>query len=442
MKMQDEYLVKQVKKPHQIITGVPGSKSITNRALLIAAMAEGTSVLKGVLFSDDSRYFIQALIDMEFPVSVDEAACQVTVTGFGGKIPYLMNHPGEELSVYVGSAGTAARFLTAFFGLSEGQFYLNSSEQMKKRPMQELVESLESLGAEFTFEESDGHFPFHVHADGCRKEETVIDVDKSSQFLSALLITSVLLDHDFTIRVKGTHGMAYVEMTIAMMEQFGVKVEKQKDHAYRIRKEASYTAREYQIEPDLSAACYFYAMSPLLLVPAKVLHVKKECLQGDIAFLSVLSDMGCRIREDADGICVFPPQKALSGGSWDLSGFSDQALTLAALAPFADSPVTINGIGHIRMQECDRIHAIAENLSAMGIRCEEQADSVTIYPGIPKAARIKTYDDHRVAMAFAIDGLVTEGIRIENPSCCKKTFENYFEVLEEQVYEKKTEKNA
>lgn len=435
MKMQEEYLVKRVEKPHQIITEVPGSKSITNRALLIAAMAEGTSVLKGVLFSDDSRYFIKALIDMEFPVTVDEEKCQVTITGYGGKIPYLKNHPGKELPVYVGSAGTAARFLTAFFGLSEGAFYLDSSEQMKKRPMQELVESLESLGAHFTFEEEEAHFPFHIQSGGCRKEETVIDVDKSSQFLSALLIAAVFLDHDFTIHVKGTHGMAYVDMTIFMMEQFGVTVERLEDHGYRIRKESAYTAREYQIEPDLSAACYFYAMSPLLFVPAKVLHVRKECLQGDIAFLSVLSDMGCEIKEEPDGIVVLPQRGTLSGGTWDLSGFSDQALTLAALAPFAASPVTITGIGHIRMQECDRIHAICENLSAMGIRCVEKTDAVTIYPGTPQAANIKTFDDHRVAMSFAIDGLVTDGIRIENPSCCKKTFENYFEVLETQVYD-------
>jgi 3-phosphoshikimate 1-carboxyvinyltransferase len=158
-------------------------------------------------------------------------------------------------------------------------------------------------------------------------------------------------------------------------------------------------------------------------------------MQGDVQFLDVLRDMGCSLTDEPDGVLVLPPADGvIKGGTWNLSGFSDQALTLAAIAPFADSPVTIANVGHIRMQECDRIHAIQKNLSAMGISCTEQDGTITIEPGTPHGASIETYDDHRVAMAFSIPGLVTEGIEIQNPSCCRKTFERYFEVLEAALY--------
>jgi 3-phosphoshikimate 1-carboxyvinyltransferase len=266
------------------------------------------------------------------------------------------------------------------------------------------------------------------------KQEVTIDVEKSSQFLSALLICAVLFTEDFVIHVEGKHGMAYVEMTVAMMEQFGVKVERPAPDTFRIPGNSAYCARTYRIEPDVSAAAYFYAMSPLLGVPAKVAHVHWDSLQGDMQFLHVLEQMGCVCCEEEDGIRLLPPQDGLSGGCFDLSAFSDQALTLAALACFAKEPVTITGIAHIRYQECDRIHAIETNLSAMGIRCEETGEgSLTIHPGKPHGCRIATFEDHRVAMAFSLPGLVTEGIVIENPGCCRKTFEDYFEVLEERV---------
>lgn len=446
-----EYKVKKVLHPHGIQTKVPGSKSITNRALLIAALAEGTSTLHGVLFSDDSRHFLKALQDLGFRVDMDEKNCNVTIEGLGGRIPRA------EASVQVGSAGTAARFLTAYLGLAEGTYYMDSSEQMKKRPMKELLVALEELGAEFSFPDTEYHFPYTVRGrKGKRGRKTVnevtIDIDKSSQFLSALLIVSVLFEQDFTIHVAGDHGMAYVEMTVRMMEQFGLTIEKSQDgRTYRIPADASYRAGEYQIEPDLSAACYFYAAGAILRVPVKVEQVHSGCLQGDIQFLSVLTDMGCTMQEEPDGIRLIPANVSanmevnqkentvndLMGGKWDLSTFSDQALTLSAIAPFAASPVTIENIGHIRLQECDRIHAILMNLNRMGAVCREEGDSITIEPVSKEqlhGARIETFEDHRVAMAFTIPGLILGDQRIENPSCCRKTFEDFFEVLEESVY--------
>ena len=427
MSNNDNYQVKKVTNPHDILAEVPGSKSITNRALLIAALAEGTSVLHGVLFSDDSRHFMQALYDLGFPIYIDEEAKTVTIEGFGGEIP------NKEAEVYVGSAGTAARFLTAFLGLSKGRYRLTASEQMKKRPMKELLVALEEMGSEITYEEEEYCFPFTIGNFECKKNKITIDVEKSSQFLSALLISIVLLPQNFMVKVMGNHGMAYVNMTMRMMQQFGVGIERTLTGAYRRRRTNSYEACDYTIEPDVSAACYFYALAPLLRVNVKVRNVHMDCLQGDIKFLKVLVRMGCKIENEEDGVLLYPPKDKFLGGSFDLSSFSDQALTLAAIAPFAKSKVCIMNIGHIRYQECDRIQAIVNNLTKMGIAAIEQGNNVFILPGQPSACQVETYDDHRVAMAFSLIGTMIDGIEIENPSCTRKTFENYFDVLEKSI---------
>ena len=432
---ESEYCVQKVQHPHPIKVSVPGSKSITNRALLIAALADGTSTLHGVLFSDDSRRFLQALVDLGFAVEVDEEKREVTITGIGGEVPK------KQASVYVGSAGTAARFLTAFLALADGSYRMDSSEQMKKRPMQELMEALEALGASFSYAQEPYHFPFTVKGAGktrCKcPDEVTIDVDKSSQFLSALLMVSVLFDHRFTIHVTGSHGMSYVHMTVAIMKQFGMDVQVLDDErTFVILPESHYRARDYQIEPDLSAACYFYGAGAILGVSAKVMHVHRDSLQGDIQFLQVLCDMGCSMVEEPDGICLRPSADGtLRGGEWDLSAFADQALTLAAIAPMAKTPVTIEKVGHIRYQECDRIAAILENLHTLGVRAEEKDGTIVIWPFDEKedmeVRRIHTFEDHRVAMAFALPGLRLGNVIIENPSCCRKTFEDYFETMEE-----------
>lgn len=417
---------------------VPGSKSITNRSLLLAMLADGESTLRGVLFSDDSRHFLQCVQNLGFETTVDEDTCVVTVKGLGGEIPC------PKASLNVGSAGTAARFLTAVLGVSEGIFHMDASEQMRRRPMAPLLSSLVELGCEVACEGADGHFPFTLTAHGFRQDHISIDIGHSSQFLSALLIASTLSSEDFTIQVEGTHGMAYIEMTQKMMEQFGVCVEHPAPDQFGICAGQQYTALDYQIEPDVSAACYFYAMVPLLGIPVCVEHVHFESLQGDVEFLRILEKMGCTAQDMEKGVLLLPPAcqadagaqaAAFHGITVDMSSCSDQAITLAAIAPFADSPTCIRGIGHIRFQESDRIHAICTELTRMGIRCEEAQDSITIYPGMPKPCTVETYDDHRMAMGFALTGLRAEGIVIDDPGCCRKTFENYFEVLEQVITE-------
>ncbi len=215
-----------------------------------------------------------------------------------------------------------------------------------------------------------------------------------------------------------------------MMEQFGVKVDFDGVN-YTIQGGAAYRSGCCQIEPDVSAACYFYAAAALTGGKTVVRHVTRECMQGDLKFLDVLVQMGCTVRDTPDGIEVQGAAGGrMKGVTVDMKDFSDQAMTLAALAPFADGDVRIRNIGHIRLQESDRIHAIATELARLGISCEEEADAVTVHPGTPVPAEVQTYDDHRIAMAFALVGLRTEGIRIADPMCCRKTFENYFEVLE------------
>ncbi len=411
-----------------ISVSVPGSKSITNRALLLAMLAEGRSTLEGALFSDDSRHFLSCLDALGFETFSDEENCRMEVLGLDGRIPL------NEASLYVGSAGTAARFLTACLGVQNGTFHMDASGQMRKRPMAPLLASLQELGCGITYEGKEGCFPFTLNGHGFGKNKISIDIDSSSQFLSALLIAAGMAPSDFAIHVQGSHGMAYIEMTRKMMRQFGVSSTKMPDGSFVVPAGQHYRALSYRVEPDVSAACYFYAMAALLGISVTVKGVQEDSLQGDVLFLRVLEKMGCFVSSNKDGLCLCGPKnQSLKGITVDMSACSDQAITLCAIAPFADGPTTITGIGHIRHQESDRIGAMVKNLGAMGISCKEHNDGLTIYPGAPKPAHIETFDDHRLAMGFSLTGLRAPGIVINNPACCRKTFENYFEVLEEAI---------
>ena len=414
------------KRQSPLVVSVPGSKSLTNRALLLATLTDGTSTLRGVLFSDDSRHFLKCVQDLGFETVVDETTKVVKVTGLGGAVPKA------EANQYVGSAGTAARFLAAYLGVSNGTYHMDASEQMRKRPMAPLLASLKELGCEIEFEGMEGYFPFTIKSHGFGTNTISVDIEHSSQFLSALLIASCLSPEDMHIQVEGSHGMAYIEITRKMMEQFGVKATvSEEGKVYIIPASQHYNALDYQIEPDASGAAYFYALGMVLGVPVKVQHITFDSMQGDVHFLKILEKMGAVLKEEADGILLLPPADGkYHGVDVDMSACSDQAITLAAIAPFADAPTTIRGIGHIRYQECNRMSAIVTELGKMGIRCEETDTTITIYPGTPQPSLVDTYDDHRMAMGFSLIGLRADGIEIDNPGCCRKTFENYFECLE------------
>lgn len=448
----DTYQVRLLGEHPCISVTVPGSKSITNRALLMAAMAEGETVLTGILFSDDSRVFLRALQEMGFSVDIDEQEKRVSVKGMGGRIPKA------SAEIYVGSAGTAARFLTAFVAMSDGCYRLNASSQMKRRPMKELLDALRELGAGIRCLEEEDTFPLEITGIGSGDsgiwEEAVsisLNIDRSSQFLSALLMTVPLRFRQLYIRLTGSRSArSYVEMTEQMMKQFGHPgVERIDENCYGVmgaecrsqsggRLESAgqgktvYQARQYQVEPDVSAACYFYGMAAITGGKAHVHHVCRDSLQGDMKFLEVLEQMGCTLEWREGQLYLQGPEPGgLSGVDVDMSDFSDQALTLAAIAPYASGPVRVHNVGHIRGQECDRIYAIEKNLARMGVRCDVAEDGFTVYPSPPHPATVETFHDHRVAMAFTLTGLRAEGIVIEEPSCCGKTFETYFKVLDQ-----------
>ncbi len=383
----------------RVVAEVPGSKSITARALLLAAVADGVSVLENVQFSDDCTVFLGCIKNLG--ISAERSGNTLTVRGCGGSLPV------KKAAVNVGSAGTAARFITALLAFSEGEFYLDSSPQMKKRPIAPLLTALEAAGARFVFHETPYRFPFTVIGTDSPAGRIAVDISKSSQYLSALLIASACADKPVEIVPVGGHGMDYVKMTLAMMRSFGLDVAAGAD-GYTVS--GGYTGTRYAIEPDISAACYFYAMNRILGTEVTVKGADGASLQGDSAFIRLIKDF--------------------DGGRADMSACSDQALTLAAVAPYLSSPVEICGIAHVRGQECDRISAIVKNLTALGVRTEERADGVKIYPSQPKGAALETFGDHRVAMSFALTGLRADGVIIKNAEVCSKTFADYFTVFD------------
>lgn len=428
--MKENYKVHMVSAPIDWTVTVPGSKSMTNRALLMGSLADGKTTLSGVLFSDDSRHFLAALQALGFDVEIQEAQKQVTITGLNGKVPFT------EGKIDVGSAGTAARFLTALLGVAEGTFTIQASEQMKKRPMKPLFDVLVAIGAKISYLEKEGHLPIQITGIGGTKAMdevccVALDISESTQFLSALLLISPMIKQGLSIAITSARkDGSYIQITRKMMENFGVEVMFDGEN-YNIRKDSSYKAGAYQIEPDISAACYFYAAAALTGGKALVKNVTWDCMQGDLQFLNVLAQMGCTITETAQGIVVCGAEGGrLKGITVDMKEFSDQTMTLAAIAPFAEEDVRIENVGHIRLQESDRIHAIATELSRLGVTCKEEKDALTIQPKMPNAGIVQTYDDHRMAMAFALIGLRVQGIEIANPMCCRKTFEEYFDVLE------------
>ncbi len=422
---QDFYEGKPILKSAKANVQVPGSKSVTNRALLLAALADGWSRLDGALVSDDASHFLSCLKELGFEIRTENDQRTVLINGMGGKIPK------KSGTIYVGSAGTAARFLTAMLGFSDGTYEIDASAQMRKRPMKPLFEALRLMGAEIVCLENEDCLPVRIHGNGAAVQDRVIglDISESTQFLSALLMTAPMLPGALTIRITSqkTDG-AYVRITRSMMREFGVDVLKN-GNEYIIPADSAYQSRPYAIEPDVSGACYFYAAAALCGLEVTVAGGHRDLSQGDLKFLDVLCDMGCTMKDTPEGICLKGPEK-LGGISVNMNDFSDQALTLAAIAPFADGPVEISGIAHIRGQECDRINAIAGNLNRAGIHCEEREDGVTIWPGVPKPCEIETFSDHRVAMSFALMGLRAEGIRILDPGCCAKTFPAFFQVLD------------
>ncbi|MDE6977006.1 MAG: 3-phosphoshikimate 1-carboxyvinyltransferase [Lachnospiraceae bacterium] len=424
---QELYVVPKIEKPEEIRVQVPGSKSITNRALLLAAASSRRCTLHGVLFSEDSRAFLCALESLGFSVRADEETKDVTIQGMGGKIP------NQNAYIHVRSAGTAARFLTVFLAFAGGDYEMDASDQMCRRPMEPVLSLLKEAGVRFEFRGEEGHFPFRMRSEGIAVKEVRIDTGVSSQFASALLMAGAVLEDGLRVILSGTRKEgAYIKMTLAMMKQFGISVEWEENGAL-VRRNPDFGLEEYQIEPDVSAACYFYAMAPLLRTNVMVENVHGNSIQGDLRFVEAMERLGCRLT-DTDGGIWLEGRGLLEypGLTISMKEFSDQTMTMAALAPFAGTPTRILNVGHIRYQESDRISAIVSELTRMGIACRElpEEEGILIEPGEVKEAVVETYEDHRMAMAFTLAGLRTGRITVRNPGCCRKTFENYFDLID------------
>lgn len=432
----DEYRVRcifdKIDRNKTIRVKVPGSKSITNRALLIAALAEGETILKGALFSNDAKNMLACLGILGIKMEIDEENETITIQGCGGRLPV------REASVNVGSAGTAARFLTALLAFSAGVYHLDASEQMKKRPMKPLLDALIKLGALISYDEAEGHFPFTIDSRAVRGGEISLDTGISSQFLSAVVMTGFLLSNGLKVNIAGgRESLPYVDMTARVMESFSMKPQVVSENgvvSYILKEGDTYKGREYEIEPDVSAACYFYAAAEILGCRAQVKNVHLDSIQGDIEFVKLLTKMGARLDDEPDGILLYGANEgSYDGIEANLNSFSDQSLTLAAVSAFAKSPTKITGIAHIRMQESDRLLAIKNELEKLGIRAVMGDGEISIFPKAmdENEVYIETYDDHRVAMAFALVGLRRAGVIIKNPDCSSKTFKDYFKVLDE-----------
>jgi 3-phosphoshikimate 1-carboxyvinyltransferase len=416
-------------RPARGVVSVPGSKSINNRALLLAALADGTSTLTGALDSDDTRIFASCLASLGFAVSHDRAGQTFTVEGCGGVLPEV---PGGRADLFVGNAGTAARFLLALCGLGRAPVRFDGVPAMRKRPMGDLLELLAGQGARIEAEGAPGHFPLTLTGNGLPGGALSLDPSRSSQQVSAALMVAPFAGADTILTLTGEIvSEPYIAMTIAMMADWGVAVERPEPAALIVRAGQRYRAKAaYAVEPDASSASYFFAAAAVTGGEVTVRGLSRAALQGDALFVDALAAMGASVRESAEGLSVRGPEK-LGGVEIDMNAISDTAPTLAAIAPFASGPVLITGVEHMRWKETDRVAAMAAELRKFGADVEERRDGLLIGPSKLRKAQVATYDDHRMAMALAVTGLAGPGVAIEDPACTSKTFPTFFSVLED-----------
>ncbi|MFH8726831.1 3-phosphoshikimate 1-carboxyvinyltransferase [Streptomyces termitum] len=406
------------------VIDIPGSKSVTARALFLAAAAEGTTTLLRPLVSDDTEGFAAGLEALGYTVRREPGAWHIEGRPAG---------PGvTEADVYCRDGATTARFLPALAAAGHGTFRFDASEQMRRRPLGPLTTALRTLGVDLRHGGAEGHHPLAVHADGVKGGALTLDAGQSSQYLTALLLLGPLTAEGLDITVTDLVSEPYVEITLAMMRDFGAEVVREDDgrgRTYRVAP-TGYRARTYAIEPDASTASYFFAAAALrpggaVTVPG----LGTGALQGDLAFVDVLRRMGAEVETTAEATTV-RSTGTLRGLTVNMRDISDTMPTLAALAPFADGPVRIEDVANTRVKECDRLDACADNLRRLGVTVETGPDWIEIHPGTPAGpVEVTTHRDHRIVMSFAVTALRTPGITFDDPGCVKKTFPDFHRVF-------------
>ncbi len=411
--------------PIDAVVDVPGSKSITNRALLVAALANGQSELSGALFSDDTLYMAEALRALGIDLEVDQPSARFLVQGGGGTCP------ASHADLFVGNSGTTMRFLTAALPLGHGEYRIDGVPRMRQRPIAPLLQALNELGADVESETGSECPPVLVRANGLPGGTTEMAGDQSSQYFTGLLLAAPAARGGVTVRVKGDLvSKPYITITAEVMRAFGVDVsiDTVSWREFSVAAGQQYVGRAYRIEPDASNASYFFAAAAVTGGRVRVQHLGETSIQGDLRFVDVLAQMGASVTKTRDWVEVEgPPQGALRGIDVDMNAISDTAQTLAAIAPFAADPVAIRGVEHMRMKETDRVAAVANELRGLGQGVEERPDGLTIFPAPITPASIATYDDHRMAMSFTVTGLRAPGVTILDPGCVSKTFPDFFE---------------
>ncbi|MGY5008447.1 3-phosphoshikimate 1-carboxyvinyltransferase [Streptomyces sp. 900105755] len=402
------------------LVAIPGSKSVTARALFLAAAADGVTTLVRPLRSDDTEGFAEGLARLGYRVGRTPDTWQVDGRPQGPALP--------EAEVYCRDGATTARFLPTLAAAGHGSYRFDASEQMRRRPLAPLTRALRDLGVDLRHEAAEGHHPLRIEAAGVEGGEVTLDAGQSSQYLTALLLLGPLTRKGLRIRVTDLVSAPYVEITIAMMRSFGVEVAREGE--VFVVPPGGYRATTYAIEPDASTASYFFAAAAVTGREVTVPGLGRGALQGDLGFVDVLRRMGADV-EIAEDRTTVRGTGTLRGLTVAMRDISDTMPTLAAIAPFASGPVRIEDVANTRVKECDRLDACAENLRRLGIEAATGDDWIEIRPGTPAPAEIKTFGDHRVVMSFAVTGLRTPGISFDDPGCVKKTFPGFHEAFGE-----------
>lgn len=400
---------------------VPGSKSLSNRVLPVAAFADGESVLHNVLDADDTRVMADCLERLGF--SPRRSGSTVTLRGLGGTVPV------KEASLDVGLSGTTIRFLLPLLASAHGTYRLHGTERMHERPVQDQLDALNSLGADAVSDRGTGCPPVTLRASGLAAGEVTVRGDQSSQYLSGMLLAAPLARGPVTIRVSGElQSKPFVDLTTDVMEAFGVQTERQGYDWFRVTPQ-KYRAAEYSVEGDATAAGYWWVAAAITGSTVTVGNIGTSTRQGDKRLADVLGIMGCTVTWTETSCTVTGPER-LQGGSFDLNDMPDQALALAVCGLFTDGPLELTNIPNLRIKETDRLHALATELGRLGATVDERPDGITVSgPGHGRPADIETYGDHRMAMAFAVAGLMRPGITILDPACVNKTYPEFFSDL-------------
>lgn len=401
---------------------VPGSKSLSNRALLLAALAEGTTTLTNLLDSDDIRHMLKALTQLGVSYELSECKTACTVQGLGG----AFNH-AEQLELFLGNAGTAMRPLCAALAASSVNVTLTGEPRMEERPIGDLVDALLEAGADIKYLKNDGYPPLHIAGKTLQGGKLSVDGSVSSQFLTALLMSAPLFSEDTVISIKGELvSKPYIDITLDTMAKFGVQVENDNYQHFTIRAGQKYIApSRFLVEGDASSASYFLAAGAIKGGSVKVTGIGKQSIQGDIRFADVLEAMGARVEWFDD--CVVIHGAPLKGVDMDMNHIPDAAMTIAVAALFAEGETCIRNIYNWRVKETDRLNAMATELRKLGVEVEEGHDFIRVTPATSlKHAEIDTYNDHRIAMCFSLVSLSDTPVTINDPGCTAKTFPDYF----------------